>query len=839
MIHLNRKRIAFRWMFVCLIGLMAPYQQLEADWSTTQFEVVQGAPDSFLDALAEGVGIVDLEESTATEIEDFLAEAAREYEFLGFREPALDYKSAGGFAYQVFVFDFSDDDSPAGYSKSCRDDKGRRYIRIDSSRIMNGGKIDPKFLEHLAHELFHAVQGSYDLFYNHCMLGDWIVEGTAEAVGVDTAFKLRNIVPPEPRIRWGGRAYNTRLWVADDDMSRKDEAYWTSSLWRYIGEKNTLASANPGTRYTPADYRYLVKFFEQDVNGASSPSAEIAWLDEVLDKYMDSGLESIYPNFVSTFAGYIPARAGTGKNAETWRKWLFGQCPKLSLSANQKTVTFSPTLDIVASGCFELDISAPDWADVSLTIGNLDKKELDALSVGTADGAKVGNATIFEVPGEQGNHVGSWLFRVPATPPQVFVISNVSPRAGETQALAPILEISLSSWNSSMTKPTPQAPQGKKTAGGTGPQSASQAKPAQNANTANSLSANVAGGARVFLMPDRLPCQEAFIYKGCGPSTQIRLSLMPGPTGNLRYVTTTGGQMAQVMGNFKDMVTAGPETLGADWMNSAQSLADMDGAEVSIVIPLIDYGFSGSFNNASISVSGAGDAFFYAMGPRDGIRGAEIEFPLSGTVQIDEFSPTIMRGTYSADLVDQNRIPPFTTDDPVLPIHATIQGSFNIVSPWEGDRRVNVIVDTESLADDMREAFPGTDKFPGSSGIDPGVVSGGAVGAGKTGPGSGMLQCDCSCNQAVNPNPLCESACGSTYQACAGIKHEAPEKTAEELADENAEVLALRQKFEELMESVFPGDPGAPLRETMMDTFIQLESLNEMKMMILSYGGEL
>ena len=234
-------------ILLCFAFIIIPNAQLNAAWNTTQFEVVQGEPGSLLDSFVEGLGFVDLDENTVAEIENYLAEVAREYERLGFREPALDDKSLGNHKFQIFIFDYEDSVSGAGYSISCNDRISRRYIRIDSSKLMKGGKIDPKMFEHLAHELFHAVQGSYDLFFRNCALGDWIGEGTAEAIGVDTTFKLRNLLPSEPRIRWGGRAYINPLRVADDDTARKDEGYWTSSLWRYIGEHVNAGAGRPGT----------------------------------------------------------------------------------------------------------------------------------------------------------------------------------------------------------------------------------------------------------------------------------------------------------------------------------------------------------------------------------------------------------------------------------------------------------------------------------------------------------------------------------------------------------------------------------------------------------------
>src|SRR5690606_21385982 len=113
--------------------------------------------------------------------------------------------------------------------------------------------------EDLAHELFHNVQRAYQSAYalNHDL---WITEGQAQAVGVDTAYKLRNVMlfkTTKQTYRLGGRPYYIPLTKKIED----EDAYRTSSFWRYIGEHYAASKKNQhaGVKPIPADYGYLAK----------------------------------------------------------------------------------------------------------------------------------------------------------------------------------------------------------------------------------------------------------------------------------------------------------------------------------------------------------------------------------------------------------------------------------------------------------------------------------------------------------------------------------------------------------------------------------------------------
>ena len=99
-------------------------------------------------------------------------------------------------------------------------------------------------------------------------------------------------------------------------------------------------------------------------------------------------------------------------------------------------------------------------------------------------------------------------------------------------------------------------------------------------------------GATVKRRPDE-SCMgfEPFKFLACGPQTKIHLQLMPGSYGNLQQSTTQGGQLAQWMSTLSAMQGA----TDANTLDKLAKMADsVDGSSITIVIPLIDYGFSGS-----------------------------------------------------------------------------------------------------------------------------------------------------------------------------------------------------------------------------------------------------
>jgi len=326
--------------------------------------------------------------------------------------------------------------------------------------------------------------------------------------------------------------------------------------------------------------------------------------------------------------------------------------------------------------------------------------------------------------------------------------------------------------------------------------------------------------------------------------------LLPGSFGQLGYVTGTGGSISQGMALFSGMAKAGAGGLGEDWMAAARRADSQDGAEVHIIIPLIDYGYTGSFNNAEITVSRANSGVYQAVGPEDVIPGQDVGYPLSGHVTIERYSPTVLKGSFSAALVDMSRVPITKALNPTLPIHASIKGDFNIVAPWQGDNRnglTSPYEDVEQLKQDMTEAYP----FLGNR-VDEMVDQ--MVANRKQGSGNGPAQaqgaagsCDCSCNRLGMSDPVCEPVCRVSFSACGGKKFEPPEgimdkvhsqETSLEKPVDSSELARLRQRFRELLKERYPGENLKSTRGYLLQLFDAMDTIEQRKNFVTVYEND-
>jgi len=336
---------------------------------------------------------------------------------------------------------------------------------------------------------------------------------------------------------------------------------------------------------------------------------------------------------------------------------------------------------------------------------------------------------------------------------------------------------------------------------------------------------------------------QPFEFLACGPMTTIRLELMPGMYGSMQHTTTQGGVLAQ----FMSMISAMQEASDAGTLEDlARKAGSMDGSTISIAIPLIDYGFSGSFSNASISMNRANSSenggSYQAIGPNDSAPGGEVSFPLSGKVTIDEYTPTILRGSFSGGMVDLSQVQ-LTGDNPVLPIHKNLSGSFNIIAPWRGDDRARVVIaqtSAQAVIGDVNQAFAG-----GLGGIRADTPNGNPSGnSSAIGSAVSSNACDCSCNYALTAAPACNTACAGTFAACKGIAVR-PIDAATLLAAENLQdivavaVAELRKKFIDRTEILY-GEQATyqDILASQMNTFDAMDGLDAKTTFYITIGGK-
>ncbi len=364
----------------------------------------------------------------------------------------------------------------------------------------------------------------------------------------------------------------------------------------------------------------------------------------------------------------------------------------------------------------------------------------------------------------------------------------------------------------------------------------------QDASTLTPWSAN---SATVKRNPDdRCVIGQPFEYLACGPSTTISLALMPGMWGSFDYATTQGGAVGQFLNALSGM---GQSASGDTLDNLAAQSNSRDGTSITLVIPLIDYGYTGSFRNAAISMNRAGSknqlGIYQAIGPADAIPGTEIEFPLSGTVIIEEYSPVVLRGSFSGAMVDAS-VADSLGDDPVLPVLVNLSGTFNVIAPWRGDSRA-VVRSSEDIEravrQDLRTIFK--DAPAGATGevsaSEPEIAIPGwsqQASVGQT--------CECSCNIADSAPQTCAQACEGTFKACKGEpvpgisveQRAATEQLAERSEDAGEQ---LREDFISLMENQYGHQANYDeTLQSMLDTFDRSSSFNDKATLYTTQGGE-
>ena len=350
------------------------------------------------------------------EIERYMSDVAARNEKLGFAAPQLKpiVDTPAGPAYRIYVYDYADRFTHARYASPCAGEYP--HVKVDRKRAggsatFRNGKITTKGFGDLAHELFHAIQASYPTFKKNCHVGDWIVEGTAEAVGIDMAKHLRGVVPnpKNPAVRWSARRYSERLFVADEDRARTSTAYNTASFWRYLGEHSTArrrgdrASKQEGR----ADYRYLHRLFSRPLRAEprkGREKLELDWLDRGMSKIFDRQLASLYPSFLIAVSGYVPTRtSGTVSNTGKWYAELFRPCRKVAIKADEPTPEYSISLEPVSAKCFTLTFPDVDTSTlVRLHVKAKGNEEsavaLKSLAIGIASDTRTAPATIMSLP---------------------------------------------------------------------------------------------------------------------------------------------------------------------------------------------------------------------------------------------------------------------------------------------------------------------------------------------------------------------------------------------------------------------------------------------------------
>lgn len=353
-----------------------------------------------------------------------------------------------------------------------------------------------------------------------------------------------------------------------------------------------------------------------------------------------------------------------------------------------------------------------------------------------------------------------------------------------------------------------------------------------------------ANSATVKRNPEhRCTLGQPFEFLACGPNTTISLALMPGMWGSLEYATTQGG----AVGQFLSAVSGMGQSTSATTMDELAAQADSrDGTSITLVIPLIDYGFTGSFRNASISMNRANSqnhqGIYQAIGPADAMPGAEIGFPLSGTVVIEEYSPVVLRGSFSGSMVDASEAD-LSSDDPVLPVRVNLSGTFNVIAPWRGDSRA-VVRPSEDIERAVRQDIRTTFNAPARATAESAAPGPGPTISGMSDTATPGQACECSCNIASSAPPACQQACAGTFEACKGepvpgISAE-QRRSGEQLVERTRDAeVQLREDFILLMENQYGNQANFDeMLRSMLETFDGMNSFNDKATLYTTQGGK-
>jgi len=739
--------------------------------------------------------------ATAQEIEKWMRTVAVEYEKKGFRSPHYSdtFKmETGKEKFKVYVYPFFD--AYAAYDGICSSNPST-HIKIDSVRsIKPDGSLTTKAYQDIAHELFHAVQHRYDLFAKDCaglgqtQVSAWITEGTAEAIGIEMARKLYPKKKPEHICRMGMRLYNKSLYTnfgssktADPPCQGAKLDYQALSFWQFLGEWRTGYDNHSPEVFVEPDFRYLHNFFNTTY-AMGTPSKEYAWLTKVLGAAKRYGqdqfgvsLQSAYSKFINRFASYwrprrtIILKGGIGGSLteQKWMNWIYGTCEPgtLHLDASGATATVNPQMNPVAARCIKIDFQGiSDPARVNLTFyarGNNSSIDLESLVIGTNGGEK----EIQWHPANLGSEkIGYITVIAKPNDPQFFIVSYVPKDFTQSEGLNPSIRIVPEIVSSSAAKakknddPTPD--------------------PTPDKELENTLESRSWTGQA--FQKQKGPCTpRPFEARPCGSVTKLELGLESDAAKVARESIQPGMSVERMVDVMGAIDKKGGDLFVNELIEQQMDILKKDGAGVSIVIPQIQPGYTGTMSNAHLRVSkaihpdGSDNGGYDAIGPWVGSC-QNGYWPSTGKVTIEEFSQYVIRGSFSAQLVDSSTRKSCQS----APIAKSINGTFVISEIHWGQNQPVPNVGDDAIIDRTVEDF---NEFL------PGLITDDLKEAAKEQArkkrqeqkqakqekmkdgmnGSVIEECGCRCEMEANfckanPNAKCCVSCEPLFELCRG-----------------------------------------------------------------------
>jgi len=678
-----------------------------------------------------------------------------------------------------------------------------RIMVINRSKSFDAnGNLTEGGYQTIAHELMHAIMSNmpFTRSNRNCERPQrpdkWITEGIPDAIGYDLAEELwenRYYIPPRDgnsvAKRHGYRPYFERL-PQDRDLqipgypagAMAQGHYGASSFWRFIADsyiKGWQVLLTSRTGGAPG----LLDIPLPDTN--TGWRDEVRWLDKGLRGKFNIGLKEMYGLFVSNFA-FRPAPftrydgSPADDNIEHWAKILFDECETIDLKMGGKQ-EFTLKIKGLASDCVWIEpTGAPGMVQISFIAGHDDLSLLQAISIGRSGTTLLSRASpIAETPHAATQYTAAWRdYPQDGSQRTLYLFSNVARDPALTSerelTFTAVMPGNTNSARATVplpprSAPPPQQPDYKRHAKRLSRQKAATSKMVQQQMNLDkkSLNPNVSGSTRLSRVPNARECREPFKYQPCGPQLLIGLSLMPGSYIVPGQTNTAGGQAGQVMSGLQAMAQTSLFDTQQNVQDLDAAIKTIDGSEISIVIPLVDYGFSGSFDRASISAQMAGDRNCRAIGPPDQNQRTR----LTGRVTIKEYSPVVMTGSFTAPLAE---FVEGSNGEGVYQSCGTISGQFVSVAPFQADERSRMVMESnEQMAEDitnslgvpagmvykMREEGTFVPQGTNTSGSS-------SSSTGSTGGGVLVGNCSCECDSQALADELCEFFCEEEFAEC-------------------------------------------------------------------------
>ena len=420
-----------------------------------------------------------------------------------------------------------------------------------------------------------------------------------------------------------------------------------------------------------------------------------------------------------------------------------------------KDVNARLTLQANAASCLEIETGSmpgPKPWIIQTTAGST------ALTRQLGMALAGGQQTLLAAPidtGTEANPPASWGFVFKPNQTYFLIVTNMAERMSQTRSQQVGLRVTLNAHN---TTTTPTPPPMRRRFSTSTPEKPPPGPRGARAEAERTLAATEPGpygpGAVSWSPEEGGVCGGDWRFH-CDGGAKIELGLSPGQDAALSVMAgdASGGMLTQALSvRTFDLFAA------EAWI---EAVARLPGAAVTLRIPGVDYGFTGTVSDAEIVVSGGdNNPDRISIPPKPLTRWSPCRYGLpNGTVTIEEFSRTLIRGTFKGTLVEGGGVTRLGRRErcPQRSSAGTTSGAFIIAAPWLSDPRTELDFSwVEEQAAAEIGMFMGNEPdpmLPLPESDRPAPAPDGASADAPAGDGTGdpldHVGCDCSCANAV------------------------------------------------------------------------------------------